>query len=47
MRFLARYPHIKALMVAGNRESRASGIGDRVEWFLGVVRQLGCRQPRA
>jgi hypothetical protein len=34
-------PHVKTLLVAGNRESRSPGIGGRVERFLGVVlRQL-------
>jgi hypothetical protein len=35
---------IRALNVAGNRESKSPGIGDRVERFLGrVFRQLGYR----
>ena len=45
--WLRETPHVKVLMVAGNRESRAPGIGDRVERFLGVVfRELGRRRPR-
>ena len=40
--FLRSSPHVKAVMVAGNRESRAPGIGARIERFLGAVfRQLG------
>jgi hypothetical protein len=40
--FLAPYPHVKIVMVAGNRESKAPGIGARVEHFLGeVFRRLG------
>jgi hypothetical protein len=35
---------IRVLNVAGNRESKAPGIGDRVERFLGqMFRQLGHR----
>jgi hypothetical protein len=46
VRWLRETPHVKVLMVAGNRESRAPEIGDRVAWFLGVVfRELGHR-PR-
>jgi hypothetical protein len=32
--FIAGMPHAKILMVAGNRESRQPGIGERVERFL-------------
>ena len=32
-----RSARVQVVMVAGNRESRAPGIGDRVESFLGVV----------
>jgi hypothetical protein len=40
--FLGENRHVRVLMVAGNRESKAAGIGARVEAFLGVVlRQLG------
>jgi hypothetical protein len=31
--FIRGNRHFKALMIAGNRESRDSGIGDRVERF--------------
>jgi hypothetical protein len=35
--FLAESPYITRLLVAGNRESRDPGIGERVERFLLVV----------
>jgi hypothetical protein len=35
--FLAEAPYITWLMIAGNRESRDPGIGERVEQFLIVV----------
>ena len=42
--FLRSSPHVRAVMVAGNRESRAPGIGGRVERFLcDVFRRLGHR----
>lgn len=42
--FLDDNPHIKVLLVAGNRESRSPGIGARVERFLAeVFRQFGHR----
>jgi hypothetical protein len=45
VRFLAQYPHLKVLMVAGNRESKAPVIGERSERFLGaVLRRLGNRK---
>jgi Circularly permutated YpsA SLOG family len=41
--FLRSSPHFRTVMVAGNRESRAPGIGARVERFLcDVFRRLGC-----
>jgi hypothetical protein len=45
--FLRSSPHVRTVMVAGNRESRVPGIGARVEQFLSVVfRQLSAgRQP--
>jgi hypothetical protein len=40
--FLRANRHVKALMVAGNRESKSPGIGARVERFMAeVLRQLG------
>lgn len=40
--WLQKNPHIKALNVAGNRESNEPGIGERVERFLAAVfRRLG------
>jgi hypothetical protein len=40
--WLAETPHVKVLMVGGNRESREPEIGERVERFLSVVfRSLG------
>jgi hypothetical protein len=42
--FPATNAHVHVLLVAGNRESKSPGIGDRVERFLGAVfRQLGHR----
>jgi hypothetical protein len=42
--FLWEAPYIKRLMIAGNRESRDRGIGERVERFLIVVfKALGKR----
>jgi hypothetical protein len=39
-----RERHVRTLNVAGNSESKAPGIGDRVERFLGsVLRRLGHR----
>jgi hypothetical protein len=35
--WLRRNPQIKRLNIAGNRESKAPGIGERVERFLSVV----------
>jgi hypothetical protein len=35
--WLGETPHVRVLMVAGNRESKAPGIGGRVERFLEVV----------
>jgi hypothetical protein len=41
-------PNPSGLHVAGNRESKAAGIGERVEWFLGeVFRQLVRGRGRA
>jgi hypothetical protein len=42
--FIRENRHFKVLMMAGNRECRDPGIGDRVEAFLMVVsRRLGLR----
>ncbi len=38
--FLREGRHFKVLMIAGNRESKIPGIGDRVERFLGAVFRL-------
>jgi hypothetical protein len=35
--WLRRNPQIKRLNIAGNRESKSLGIGERVERFLTVV----------
>jgi hypothetical protein len=41
-RFLGQYPHVKVVMVTGNRGSKAPGIGARVERFLcDVFARLG------
>jgi hypothetical protein len=44
--FLRSYPHIKVLLVAGNRESTSPGVGERTERFLAMVfRGLGHTPP--
>ncbi|HJZ54171.1 MAG TPA: putative molybdenum carrier protein, partial [Gemmataceae bacterium] len=35
--FLREHPHVKVLMIAGNKESKSPGIGEQVERFLGAV----------
>ena len=37
VRRLRELTHIKTLLIAGNRESKAPGIGERVERFLSEV----------
>jgi hypothetical protein len=44
--FLREAPYIKRLMIAGNRESRDPGIGDRVERFMLVVFRSLATTPR-
>jgi hypothetical protein len=34
------------LLIAGNRESREPGIGERVEWFLMIVFESLSMKPR-
>mgnify|MGYP001036458900 CR=1 FL=1 len=44
--FLRSVPSCRVLMVAGNRESKSLGIGQRTEWFLGVVFRMLREGPR-
>jgi Circularly permutated YpsA SLOG family len=43
--WLRRNPQIKRLNIAGNRESKSPGIGERVERFLMVVFRRVLTQP--